>query len=112
MSSRRLLPDTDAVWQSTVAVENPTSHSSSTVVISFGITALLLAASSAPKRCSLTSFPNANEGKNFINGLMKRLHPQGAHPGLSDEDDSTFRLHIVLLSARLLLTRYDAMVSR
>lgn len=50
----------------------------------------------------------SNDGKNFINGLMKRLHPQGAHPGLSDEDDSTFRLHIVLLTARLLLARYDA----
>jgi len=52
-----------------------------------------------------------NEGKNFINGLMKRLHPKGAHPGLSDEDDSTFRLHVVLLTARLLLSRFDARVT-
>jgi hypothetical protein len=49
-----------------------------------------------------------SEGKNFINGLMKRLHPQGAHPGLSDENDSTFRLHIVLLTARLLLERWES----
>jgi hypothetical protein len=49
-----------------------------------------------------------NEGKNFINGLMKRLHPHGAHPGLSSEKDSTFRLHIVLLTARLLLERWEA----
>jgi|GEM_PF-711054 len=49
-----------------------------------------------------------NDGKNFINGLLKRLHPAGAHPGLSDQDDSTFRRHIVLLTARLLLIRYDA----
>jgi len=49
-----------------------------------------------------------NDGKNYINGLMKRLHPQGSHPGLSDEDDSTFRLHVVLLTARLLLSRFDA----
>lgn len=48
-----------------------------------------------------------DDGKNFINGLMKRLHPAGSHPGLSDEDDSTFRLHVVLLTARLLLARYD-----
>jgi hypothetical protein len=48
------------------------------------------------------------EGKNFINGLMKRLHPHGAHPGLSDEKDSTFRLHVVLLTARLLLERWEA----
>jgi hypothetical protein len=50
----------------------------------------------------------SNDGKNFINGLMKRLHPHGAHPGLSDEKDSTFRLHIVLLTARLLLERWEA----
>jgi hypothetical protein len=49
-----------------------------------------------------------SEGKNFVNGLMKRLHPHGAHPGLSDEKDSTFRLHIVLLTARLLLERWEA----
>ena len=33
------------------------------------------------------------DGKNFVNGLMKILHPEGSHPGLSDEDHSTFRLH-------------------
>ncbi|MGY3442755.1 hypothetical protein [Bradyrhizobium sp. USDA 4473] len=48
------------------------------------------------------------EGKNFINGLMKRLHPEGAHPGLSNEKDSTYRLHIVLLTARLLLERWES----
>jgi hypothetical protein len=37
-------------------------------------------------------------------------HPQGAHPGLSDEEDCTFRLHVVLLTGRLLLTRFDAQV--
>jgi len=45
------------------------------------------------------------DGKNFINGVVKRLHPQGAHPGLSDEEDCTFRLHLVLLVSRLLLRR-------
>lgn len=48
-----------------------------------------------------------DDGKGFINGLVKRLHPQGPHPGLSDEDDSTFRLHIVLLTATLLLRRFN-----
>jgi hypothetical protein len=48
-----------------------------------------------------------DKGLGFINGLMKRLHPKGSHPGLSDEEDSTFRLHVVLLTARLLLTRFD-----
>jgi hypothetical protein len=48
-----------------------------------------------------------DDGKGFINGLMKRLRPHGSHPGLSDQDDSTFRLHTVLLTARLLLVRFD-----
>ena len=34
-----------------------------------------------------------------------RSHPSGSHPGLSDEDDCTFRLHLVLLVSRLLLQR-------
>lgn len=48
-----------------------------------------------------------NDGRGFINGLVTRLHPQGAHPGLSDDDDCTFRLHVVLLMAALLLRRFD-----
>jgi hypothetical protein len=46
-----------------------------------------------------------HEGKGFLNGLVLRLHPQGAHPGLSDEDDCTFRLHIVLTTASFLIRR-------
>jgi hypothetical protein len=53
--------------------------------------------------------PELNEwlgpGTGFIQGFYRRLHPQGAHPGLSDEDDSTYRLHLVLLTARLFLRR-------
>ena len=49
-----------------------------------------------------------NDGKNFTNGLWKRLHPAGSHPGLSDQDDSTFRRHIVLLTSQLFLVRFDA----
>jgi len=45
------------------------------------------------------------DGKNFINGVLKRLHPQGAHPGLSDEEDCTFRLQLVLIVSRMLLRR-------
>jgi hypothetical protein len=46
--------------------------------------------------------PDLNEwevGKagGFLQGFWRRLHPGGAHPGLSDELDSTFRLHMVLL---------------
>jgi len=48
-----------------------------------------------------------DKGLGSVNGLIRRLHPHGSHPGLSDEDDSTFRLHTVLLTARLLLVRFD-----
>jgi hypothetical protein len=48
-----------------------------------------------------------DDGRGFINGLIKRLHPEGPHPGLSGEDDSTFRLHVALLTAHLLLARFD-----
>lgn len=45
------------------------------------------------------------DGKNFINGLFKRLHAEGPHPGLSDEEDCTFRLHLALIVARHYLRR-------
>lgn len=54
----------------------------------------------------------SDDGKGFMNGLVRRLHPRGPHPGLSDDEDSTFRLHVVLLTARLLLVRFDAMRGR
>ena len=46
-----------------------------------------------------------NDGKNYINGLFKMLHTEGSHPGLSDDDRSTFRLHLVLVTARTFLRR-------
>jgi hypothetical protein len=46
-----------------------------------------------------------NDGKNYINGLFKMLHTEGSHPGLSDEDHCTFRLHVVLVTARTFLRR-------
>jgi hypothetical protein len=45
------------------------------------------------------------DGKNYINGLFKMLHTDGSHPGLSDEDHCTFRLHVVLVTARTFLRR-------
>lgn len=38
-------------------------------------------------------------GCGFVQGFWKRLHPDGSHPGLSDEDDCTFRLQLVYLVA-------------
>jgi hypothetical protein len=43
----------------------------------------------------------------FLQGVWRRLHPQGSHPGLSDEEDSTFRLHLVILAASHYLKRLD-----
>ncbi len=51
-----------------------------------------------------------NDGKGFVQGLFKRLHPQGSHPGLSDEEDSTFRLHLVILTGLHYLRRFSGMV--
>lgn len=41
----------------------------------------------------------------LVRGVWDRLHPEGSHPGLSDEEDSTFRLQLVLLTTRHLLRR-------
>jgi hypothetical protein len=51
---------------------------------------------------------NANNQKpQYVQGLMSRMHPHGGHPGLSEEEDATFRLQITLITARLFLRRYD-----
>ena len=54
--------------------------------------------------------PNFNEWDignkgGFIQGFWNRLHSAGSHPGLSDEEDSTFRLHMVILVASHYLRR-------
>ncbi|MBS1207902.1 MAG: hypothetical protein H6R19_300 [Proteobacteria bacterium] len=46
-----------------------------------------------------------DDGKNYLNGLFKMLHTEGSHPGLSDEDHSTFRLHLALITGRTFLRR-------
>jgi len=46
----------------------------------------------------------------YVQNLMKRMHPEGSHPGLSEEDDCTFRLQITLISARLFVRRFDQRV--
>lgn len=43
----------------------------------------------------------------FVQGFWRRLHSNGSHPGLSDEDDCTFRLQLVYLVAHMFLTRFD-----
>jgi hypothetical protein len=46
-------------------------------------------------------------GCGFVQGFWKRLHPDGSHPGLSDEDDCTFRLQLVYLVAHRFLKRFE-----
>ncbi len=47
----------------------------------------------------------ANDGKSYVHGLFRMLHTEGSHPGLSSEEHSTFRLHVVLVTARTFLRR-------
>jgi hypothetical protein len=81
-------------------------------------------ASSAEKRTYLASadsgpffFADYNEWESgrgrpsYVQGLWARLHPQGSHPGLSEEDDCAFRLQTVLIAARLFMRRFDRRVS-
>jgi len=56
---------------------------------------------------------NANNQKpQYVQGLMSRMHPHGGHPGLSEEEDATFRLQITLVTARLFLRRYNQRKSK
>lgn len=48
-----------------------------------------------------------NQKPQYVQGLMSRMHPHGGHPGLSEEEDATFRLQISLVTARLFLRRFD-----
>ncbi|QCJ40830.1 hypothetical protein FAY30_02295 [Bacillus sp. S3] len=48
-----------------------------------------------------------DNGQGYFETFWKRLHPQGSHPGLSDEDDSIFRLNLVQISTLEILRRYD-----
>ena len=41
----------------------------------------------------------------FVQWFWKRLCPNGSHPGLSDRDDSTLRLHLSILLAHYFLRR-------
>lgn len=47
-----------------------------------------------------------NQKPQYVQGLMSRMHPHGGHPGLSEEEDATFRLQIMLITARLFLRRF------
>lgn len=46
-------------------------------------------------------------GTGFVEGFWKRLHPEGSHPGLSEQSDSTFRLHLVILVVHYFIERLE-----
>jgi hypothetical protein len=53
-----------------------------------------------------------SNGTGFVEGFWKRLHPEGSHPGLSEQSDSTFRLHLVILVIHHFLMRLELKYSR
>ncbi|VAW16767.1 hypothetical protein MNBD_BACTEROID05-1160 [hydrothermal vent metagenome] len=48
-----------------------------------------------------------NNGCGFIQGFWKRLHPEGSHPGLSEKDDTEFRLHTVIVTITYYMKRLE-----
>ena len=46
-----------------------------------------------------------SKGQNFVGGIFKLLNTEGPHPGLSNEADCTFRLHLVLVVAHYFARR-------
>lgn len=56
-------------------------------------------------KTELNEIKNSKCDTPFVEGLWKRLHPTGSHPGLSDDEDCTFRYHIAIVFANYLLNR-------
>ena len=54
----------------------------------------------------LNEWEVGNKG-GFVQGFWERLHPDGSHPGLSNETDSSFRLHLVIIVSGYYLNRFD-----
>lgn len=69
----------------------------------------LLSKSASPPflKSELNEIENSKCDTPFIEGLWKRLHPEGVHPGLSGSEDSTFRYHISIVFAHYLLKRLE-----
>jgi hypothetical protein len=51
--------------------------------------------------------PNDKGKETFVRGFFNRLHPLGPHPGLSEEEDCTFRLYLVTVVAWHYLRQLD-----
>ena len=55
----------------------------------------------------LNEVDTKNSPYGFVKGMLKMLHPDGSHPGLSEEPATTFRLHLVIATANYYLKRLD-----
>lgn len=53
----------------------------------------------------LNEFDSSDKKASYLEGFWARLNPEGSHPGLSNEEDCTFRYHTSIVVARLLLAR-------
>lgn len=53
----------------------------------------------------LNEVTNDKDSDSFVQGFWIRLHPEGVHPGLSNEDDCSFRYHISIIVANYFLRR-------
>lgn len=62
-------------------------------------------------KSELNEIENKNCTNPFIEAFWKRLHPEGSHPGLSDENDCTFRYHITIVVAYYFLQRLTSRIN-
>lgn len=69
----------------------------------------LLAQSANPPflKTGLNEVGSNKKEPGFVEALYKRLHPEGSHPGISDQDDCTFRYHLSVVVAHYLLRRLE-----
>lgn len=61
-------------------------------------------------RQDLNEADDQKQAYGFIGGLYKMLHPHGPHPGLSEEEDSTFRYHVTLVALNYYLKRLKKVI--
>lgn len=58
-------------------------------------------------KADLNEVPLKKGENSFVYGLWVRLHPEGSHPGLSDEEDCSFRYQIAVVFSNYLLRRLE-----
>lgn len=59
----------------------------------------------------LNEYSSNDKKASYLEGFWSRLNAEGSHPGLSNEEDSTFRYHTSTIVARQLLARLKSRVN-